>query len=113
MGLKFMDWIKQEKKYVMQTYKRQDIVFVRGKGKYLFDKNGRKYLDFFSGLSVCNLGHCHPRINRSIHAQVDKLIHTSNLFYMMPQIRLAEMLIKRSFRSGGADNKFCTSVCYV
>jgi len=95
-----MDIVNLEKKYIMQTYKRYEVCFVRGRGQYLWDDKGKKYLDFFAGLSVCNLGHCHPKIIKSVHNQVDKLIHTSNLYYHKQQIELAELIIKRSFRNG-------------
>jgi acetylornithine/N-succinyldiaminopimelate aminotransferase len=92
--------IRQEKNYILQTYKRQNTVFVRGKGKYLWDSNGKRYLDFFAGLSVCNFGHCHPRIVRAAKAQLDRLVHVSNIYYMPAQVELASRLVKRSFGSG-------------
>ncbi|MFH2069809.1 MAG: aspartate aminotransferase family protein [Elusimicrobiota bacterium] len=92
--------IRTEKKYILPTYKRQGIVFVRGKGKYLWDNRGKKYLDFFSGLSVCNLGHCPDAPVAAAAEQLKKLMHVSNIYYTLPQIELAEMLIRKSYGRG-------------
>jgi len=93
-------------KYVAHTYARYPVVLVRGKGSRVWDKEGEEYLDFVSGLAVCNLGHCHPRVVRAIQAQVEKLIHVSNFYYIEPQIQLASLLCQRSF----ADKVFfCNS----
>jgi len=89
-----------EKKYFIPAYDRKKVVFVKGKGQYLWDINGKKYLDFFSGISVCSLGHCHPKVTKSIKFQADKLVHVSNLYYTLPQVKLAELLIKKSFKKG-------------
>lgn len=95
-----MNWVKQEKDFIMPTYKRQGIMFVRGKGKYLWDSKGKKYLDFFAGLSVCNLGHCPPKVVSAVKAQVGKLMHVSNIYYTPSQIELAKLLVGRSFGKG-------------
>jgi len=92
-----MNWTELEKKYILQTYKRNSIVLVRGKGKYLWDEQGRRYLDFFSGLGVNLFGHAHPRITKVIKEQTDNLIHTCNLYYTVPQILLAKKLVQLSF----------------
>lgn len=84
-------------KYIIPTYKRNPVVFVKGRGVNLRDANGKKYLDFFSGLAVNNLGHCHPDVVRVIRDQAGKLMHTSNLYCTEPQAKLAEKLIKLSF----------------
>lgn len=92
-----MKIIELDKKYVFQTYKRNPVVIVKGKGQYVWDDKGKKYLDMFSGLSVCNLGHCHPRVTVAIEQQIKKLVHVSNLYYTEPSTLLAEKLINSSF----------------
>jgi len=82
------------------------MIPVRGKGTRVWDMDGKEYIDFFSGLAVCNLGHCHPKVVAAIQAQAEKLIHVSNLYYIEPQIQLASLLCKYSF----ADKVFfCNS----
>src|SRR5581483_8983356 len=92
-----MDWIKAESATIFQTYKRQPLVLVRGKGSWVWDARGKKYLDFFAGLAVNNLGHCHPAVVRAVSSQVKKLVHTCNLYYTIPQIECARELIRRTF----------------
>ena len=93
-------------KYVAHTYARYPILLVRGKGTRVWDMDGKEYLDFVSGLAVCNLGHCHPKIIKAIQDQAEKLIHISNFYYIEPQIQLASLLCKNSF----ADKVFfCNS----
>ena len=93
-------------KYVANTYARFPILLVRGKGTRVWDLEGEEYLDFVSGLAVCNLGHCHPRVVKAIQTQAEKLIHVSNFYYIEPQIQLASLLCKHSF----ADKVFfCNS----
>ena len=92
--------------YVAHTYARYPVVLVRGKGTRVWDLEGEEYLDFVSGLAVCNLGHCHPRVVKAIQGQAEKLIHVSNFYYIEPQIQLASLLCKHSF----ADKVFfCNS----
>ena len=85
------------KEYVMETYARADVLFVRGAGCSLWDAKGRKYLDFSSGIAVCNLGHCHPDVTAAICEQAQKLVHTSNLFLNENQPRLAKKLVENTF----------------
>src|SRR5678815_5870666 len=85
-----------EAQHVLQTYKRQPVVFVRGEGSRLFDENGRSYLDFISGIGVCVLGHAHPGLAAVIADQAKTLIHTSNLFFHPLQGQLAERLASLS-----------------
>ena len=66
-----------EKAHVLHTYNR-NMVVTRGEGPYIWDGEGNKYLDFTSGISVCNLGHCHPRLTKVIAEQAAKLVHCSN-----------------------------------
>lgn len=78
---------------VMQTYTRQPIALVRGKGSLVFDIEGRKYIDCVAGIAVNNVGHCHPAVVESIKNQAEQLIHVSNLYYTSPQAMLAEKLV--------------------
>jgi predicted acetylornithine/succinylornithine family transaminase len=88
--------IEREKHYVLQNYARYPIVLSKGKGAYLYDVNGKRYLDLISGIGVNALGHAHPRIVKVIRDQSAKLIHTSNLYYHEFQGKLAERLAKLS-----------------
>ncbi len=91
---------------VANTYSRFPITLVRGQGAYVWDDRGNKYLDFVAGIAVCSLGHCHPEISKVLCEQANRLIHVSNLFWMEPQLKLAELLVKHSF----ADQVFfCNS----
>src|ERR1700684_2802168 len=81
-----------ERQYLLQTYNRYPIAFSRGKGVFLFDLEGKRYLDFVSGLGVNALGHAHPRIVKAIREQAAKLVHVSNLYYHEYQGPLAEKL---------------------
>jgi acetylornithine/N-succinyldiaminopimelate aminotransferase len=85
--------------YVLPTYARQPLEIVAGEGTELIGRDGRRYLDFVTGLSVNNFGHCHPHIVAAIHGQADRLIHCSNLFFTEPQARLAGRL--SSLTNGG------------
>ncbi len=82
---------------VMPTYGRWDVAVERGEGCYLFATDGRKFLDFTSGIAVTSLGHCHPRLIEAVTAQAQKLWHVSNLFQIPGQQRLAERLVAHSF----------------
>jgi len=84
-------------KYIAHTYNRFPILPIRGKGTRIWDIEGKEYIDFFAGLAVCNLGHCHPKVVQAIRGQAEKLIHVSNLYYIEPQIELATLLCKHSF----------------
>jgi acetylornithine aminotransferase len=93
-------------KVMAKTYKRFPIVITKGKGCSLWDAEGKKYIDFVSGIAVCNLGHAHPRISEALSKQADILLHVSNLYYTEPQIELASLLTENSF----ADRVFfCNS----
>jgi predicted acetylornithine/succinylornithine family transaminase len=85
-----------ERQYLLQTYNRYPVVLARGKGVFLWDIEGKKYLDFVSGIGVNALGHAHPRIVKAIRDQAAKLIHVSNLYYHEYQGPLAEKLCKLS-----------------
>lgn len=83
---------ERERRFLLQTYNRYPVAFVRGKGVFLFDLEGRRYLDFVAGLGVNALGHAHPRILKTIREQAAKVIHLSNLYYNEYQGLLAEKL---------------------
>jgi acetylornithine/N-succinyldiaminopimelate aminotransferase len=85
-----------EGRYAMPTYARAPVEFVRGEGALLWDSDGRRYLDLFAGLSVHNLGHCHPRIVAAITEQAARLGGVSNLYYTEPAMRLSERLAESS-----------------
>jgi acetylornithine/N-succinyldiaminopimelate aminotransferase len=78
--------------YVLPTYGRFDIVLTRGKGSYVWDIEGRRYLDFGGGIAVCALGHAHPDVADVLNEQSRKLVHVSNLYYNEPQARLAKRI---------------------
>ena len=84
--------IDREAAAILPTYARLPVAFVEGDGVWLVDAEGRRYLDFLSGLSVTSLGHAHPAVTEAATAQLKRLVHTSNLFYTEPQIALAEKL---------------------
>ncbi len=85
-----------ESRWLMPTYKRAGVEFVRGEGARLWDAEGKQYLDFFAGLGVMNAGHCHPLITEAIRDQAGLLVGVSNLYYSEPAIRLAERLSESS-----------------
>lgn len=98
--------IRAEKKYLLQTYDRHPVLLERGRGVYVWDADGKRYLDFLSGIGVNALGYAHPSIQEVLKKQSDKLIHTSNLFYHRYQSELAERLVRIS----GLDRAFfCNS----
>ena len=72
----------------MNTYARLPVTFVKGEGVWLWDDQGQRYLDALSGVAVCGLGHCHPRLTKAICQQAQTLIHTSNLFRVGKQEQL-------------------------
>ncbi|MEH6938807.1 acetylornithine transaminase [Bacillus sp. JJ664] len=88
------------------TYQRKNIHFVKGNGSYLIDDQNKQYLDFLSGIAVCNLGHCHPKIVSALHNQIESLWHVSNLFTIKKQEEVASILCN-SFENGLAF--FCNS----
>jgi predicted acetylornithine/succinylornithine family transaminase len=91
---------------IMPTYGRQPVHFVRGEGAHLFDSAGRRYVDCMAGISMINVGHCHPRVVDAIRRQAGELINCSNLYYTEPQIELAEWITASSF---GGKVFFCNS----
>jgi acetylornithine/N-succinyldiaminopimelate aminotransferase len=101
----YQEIVALEQKYLLNTYARYPVAFARGKGVYLYDVDGKRYLDFLSGLGVNALGHAHPRIVKVIREQSAKLIHLSNLYYNEYQGLLAEKLCQKS----GLDRAFFTN----
>ncbi|RJX33934.1 MAG: aspartate aminotransferase family protein [Desulfarculus sp.] len=92
--------------YVMNTYARTPVCFVRGQGCTLWDDQGREYADFLAGIAVVNLGHAHPGVAQAVCNQALKLVHVSNLYYSEPQAAVAKLLVDNSF----ADRVFfCNS----
>jgi predicted acetylornithine/succinylornithine family transaminase len=101
-----MTLLNDSAEYLFPTYKRYPIALVRGEGSRVWDQDGKEYLDFVSGIAVCNLGHCHPTVVESIVNQAKTLLHVSNLYHIKPQIELGRLLINASF----ADKVFfCNS----
>ena len=84
--------------YILGTYRKLKIIFVKGKGNYLWDLDGKRYLDFFPGWGVNNLGHCHPKVISAVRDQISKLIFIPNNYYNLAQAKLAKELIYYSFK---------------
>ena len=99
------DIIADEARYVMQTYRRADVVLERGEGVYLFDTDGKRYLDFMSGIAVAALGHADPAVTAAVAEQAATLTHVSNLYHTIPGVGLARRLVTHSF----ADRVFFTN----
>jgi len=95
--MKKTDVIKNYDSFILSTYTRTDSIFVKGKGSILVDINGKKYLDFFPGWGVNNVGHCHPKVMSAVRDQISKLIHVPNNFYHPNQAKLAKEIIRNSF----------------
>jgi predicted acetylornithine/succinylornithine family transaminase len=102
-----------EERCLMRTYKRAPVEFVRGEGALLWDAEGREYLDFLAGISVCSVGHCNPDVVEAVREQAGRLMHASNLFYTEPMVRLAERLSDSSlggrvfFANSGTEANEC------
>jgi acetylornithine/N-succinyldiaminopimelate aminotransferase len=103
------DWPALEAKYIMQVTERVPLTIVKGQGARVWDEDGQEYLDFVGGWAVNSLGHCHPVVVKAITEQAQLLIHTSNQFYTVPQLRLAQLLVENScldkvfFGNSGAE----------
>ena len=98
--------IKNYNEFVVPSYRKQNVIFVKGKGSYIWDIDGKKYIDFFPGWAVSGLGHCHDRVVESIKKQVEILIHLSNNYYHPWQAILAKKISEISF---GGKVFFCNS----
>ncbi len=93
-------------KYLFETYGKRPLTLVRGEGCRVWDEAGREYLDFVGGIAVCALGHSAPLVTRILEEQSRTLVHVSNLYYTVPQVELARLLVENSF----ADRVFfCNS----
>ena len=98
-----------ENKVMFQTGRRAPVTLVRGEGTRVWDTDGKEYLDFVAGIAVVSLGHSHPVLVEAIQRQAEQLIHVSNLFYSVPQVQLAELLVQVScldrvyFQNSGAE----------
>jgi acetylornithine/N-succinyldiaminopimelate aminotransferase len=106
LALNLTDLQSLERDWVMPTYARQPVEFVRGEGCRLWDADGAEYLDFLAGISVVQIGHCHPALVEAIREQAGRLMHVSNLYYTEPAIRLARRLAESSL---GGKVFFCNS----
>jgi len=89
--------IKKSESAFIGTYARFPVAMAKGSGCKLHDADGKEYLDFLSGIAVCSLGHCHPKVTEAICDQARTLVHVSNLFHTIPQTELAACLIEHSF----------------
>jgi len=85
-----------ERAHAIPTYARYPVEFVRGSGCRLWDGDGREYLDFLSGISVLNVGHCHPRVVATVQEQAATLLHATNLYYTAPGLKLSAQLAESS-----------------
>lgn len=101
-----MNFQQLTEQYHLPVYNRYPITLTRGKGAYVWDDEGNKYLDVLAGIAVNSLGHCHPRVVEAVRKQVGELMHISNFYYSKPQAELLELLSKIS----GMDKGFiCNS----
>ena len=100
-----MNYMEQADKVMIKTYNRFPVVLERGEGVYLYDIDGKKYLDFAAGIAVFSLGYNNKKYNDELKAQIDKLIHTSNLFYNTPAIEAATKIVNAT----GLDKVFFTN----
>ncbi len=98
--------IEDSDRYLMQTYGRQPVVLIKGRGMKVWGADGREYLDFVGGIAVNVLGHCHPKVVVALQKQAQRLLHVSNLYHIEPQIKLAKLLCVNSF---AAKVFFCNS----
>lgn len=90
------EYINKAEQYILKTYNRYQIVLEKGDGVYLYDMDGKKYLDFAAGIAVFALGYNNKEYNDALKAQIDKILHTSNLYYNKPAIEAAEKIVKTS-----------------
>jgi acetylornithine aminotransferase/acetylornithine/N-succinyldiaminopimelate aminotransferase len=104
-----VSFLEEGNKYLIGNYKRFPISFEKGEGVYLFDTNGKRYLDFLAGIAVNTLGYNYPPLTEAICSQAKKVLHVSNLFYIQPQINVAKLLVENSsgdkvfFSNSGAE----------
>ncbi|WP_273484421.1 acetylornithine transaminase [Desulforamulus ruminis] len=94
--MKNQEIINMGQQYVMNTYGRLPMALVKGEGPWVWDADGRKYLDFVGGLAVNSLGHAHPKVAEAICRQAATLLHCSNIYWIEPQVKLAKLLVENS-----------------
>jgi predicted acetylornithine/succinylornithine family transaminase len=94
--MKLAELQELEREYAIPTYARNPVQFVRGEGVRLWDDEGHEYLDFLAGISVLNVGHCHPRVVEVVREQMGRLSHATNLYYTEPALRLSARLAQSS-----------------
>lgn len=99
------EYIDEAEQYLLHMYNRYPVVFDHGDGVYLYDTDGKEYLDFVAGIAVFALGYNNKRFNDAVKAQVDKILHTSNYYYNVPSIEAAKAVVKAS----GMDKVFFTN----
>src|SRR3990172_5073794 len=103
------NWVELEGRYYLPTAKRLPVTLVRGEGSRVWDEDGREYLDFMAGIAVVSLGHCHPEVVKTVTEQARELMHVSNYYYTIPQLKLAQLLCENTcldrvfFCSSGAE----------
>ena len=102
---KTQEYIDKGEKYLLKTYNRYPVVLDRGEGVYLYDVDGKQYLDFGAGIAVFAMGYQNKKYNDALKGQIDKILHTSNLFYNVPAVDAAEKIVKTS----GMDKVFFTN----
>ncbi len=112
-----MDWKALEGRYYHPAFRRLPVTLVRGQGTRVWDDEGKSYLDFAAGIAVTTLGHGDPELCRAVSQQVETLAHTSNLFYTMPQLEVAQRLVENSdldrvffVNSGGEAGETCIKI---
>lgn len=105
--MKNKEIVELGQKYLMNTYGRFPIALVKGEGSRVWDADGKEYIDFVSGLAVTSLGHANPYIAEVLNQQAKEILHSSNLYWIKPQVKLAQKLVENScfhkvfFANGG------------
>src|SRR3972149_1430619 len=90
------NWAELESRYFFPVGKRLPVTLVKGEGCRVWDEDGREYLDFVAGIAVVSLGHCHPAVVKAVQEQAASLMHVSNYYYTLPQIKLAQLLCEHT-----------------
>ena len=103
--MKDTEYMDKAEQYFVHTYNRFKVVIDKAEGAYIYDVNGKKYLDFASGIGVCSLGYGNEVYKEALKTQIDKITHTSNLFYNIPSIEAAEKIVK----AAGLEKEFFTN----
>lgn len=104
-----MNAYEQGEKYLLHAYGRYDTILDHGEGVYLYDTNGKKYLDFYAGIGVNSLGYGHPRYVKALKEQLEKVTHVSNYFYTVPAVEAAKKVVEAThlhqvfFTNSGAE----------